>query len=143
MESMSKRYRQASKASKTRTLDEICAATRLNREYAITRINLIETSQPTGPRVPRKRDRLYGRDVLRVVEKVWEEAGYPWSARLRVILRLWLPAIRKHYGTTRAVEAQLLRISPRTIDRALKGKNRELRRRLYGRTRPETLLRCQ
>lgn len=143
MDSMSKRYRQASRSSKTRILDEVCAATKLNRKYAITRINLIETSRPAGFRVPRKREHLYGRDVLRVVEKVWEEAGYPWSARLKVILRLWLSAIRKHYGTTRAIEAQLLRISPRTIDRALKGKKRELRRRLYGRTRPGTLLRNQ
>jgi len=143
MDSMSKRYRQASKASKTRMLDEVCAATGLNRKYAISRINLIETSQPTGLRVARKRDCLYGRDVLRVVEKVWEEAGYPWSARLKAILHLWLPAIRKRYATTRTLEAQLLRISPRTIDRALKGKKRELRRRLYGRTRPGTLLRNQ
>lgn len=112
MDSMSKRYRQASKASKTRILDEVCAATQLNRKYAITRINLIETSRPAGPRVRRKRDRLYGREVLRVVEKVWEEAGFPWSAGLKAILRLWLPAIRKRYATTRAVEAQLLAITP-------------------------------
>jgi hypothetical protein len=143
MDSISKRYRQASKASKTRILDEVCAATKLNRKYAITRINLIETSRPAAPRVTRKRDRLYGREVLAVVEKVWEEAGYPWSVRLKVILLLWLPAIRKRYATTRAVEAQLLAISPRTIDRALKGKKRELRRRLYGRTKPGTLLRHQ
>lgn len=143
MESIANRYRQAAKAAKTRILDEVCAATGLNRKYAITRINLIETSRPTGRRVPRKRDRIYGREVLRVVENVWEEAGYPWSARLKVILRLWLPAIRKHYAMTRPLEAQLLRISPRTIDRALRGKKRELRRRLYGRTRPGTLLRNQ
>jgi hypothetical protein len=43
MDSMSKRYRQA---SKSRILDEVCAATTLNRKYAITRINLIETSPP-------------------------------------------------------------------------------------------------
>jgi hypothetical protein len=140
MDSMSKRYRQA---SKTRILDEVCAATKFNRKYAITRINLIETSRPAASRVRRKRDRLYGREVLQVVARVWEEAGYPWSARLKAILRLWLPAIRKRYAMTCAVEAQLLAISPRTIDRALKGKKRELRRRLYGRTRPGTLLRHQ
>ena len=50
---------------------------------------------------------------------------------MKAILRLWLPAIRKRYATTRAVEAQLLRISPRTIDRALKGKKRELLNDLY------------
>lgn len=143
MDSMSKRYRQASKASKTRILDEVCAATQLNRKYAITRINLIETSRPTGPRVPRKRERRYGGDVFRVVEKVWEEAGYPWSVRLKAILLLWMPSIRKRYGLPRAIEAQLRAISPRTLDRGLKGKKRELRRRLYGRTKPGTLLRHQ
>jgi hypothetical protein len=143
MDSISKRYRQASKTSKTRILDEVCAATKLNRKYAITRINLIETSRPATSRVVRKRDRVYGREVLTIVEKVWEEAGYPWSARLKAILLLWMPAIRKRYGTTRALEAQLVVISPRTIDRALKGKKRELRRRLYGRTKPGTLLRHQ
>jgi hypothetical protein len=103
MDSMSKRYRQASRTSKTRILDEVCAATKLNRKYAITRINRIETSRPAASRATRTRDRLYGREVLTVVEKVWEEAGFPWSARLKAILLLWLPAIRKRYATTRAV----------------------------------------
>jgi len=143
MDSMAKRYRKASRTSKSRILDEVCAATGFHRKYAITRIRLVETSRPASSRRTKKRDRRYGREVLAVIEKVWEEAGYPWSARLKVILRLWLPAIRRHYEMSRAVEAQLLRISPRTIDRALKGKKRELRRRLYGRTRPGTLLRNQ
>jgi hypothetical protein len=143
MDSMSKRYRQASKASKKRILDEVCAATGFHRKYAITRINLVETSRPSASAVTRKRDRLYGREVLAVVQKVWEEAGYPWSVRLKAILLLWLPAIRKRYALTRTVEAQLVHISPRTIDRVLKDKKRELRRRLYGRTKPGTLLRHQ
>jgi hypothetical protein len=143
MDSMSKRYRQASKASKTRILDEVCAATGFHRKYAITRINLVETSRPATCRVTRMRDHRYGRDVLAVIEKVWEEAGCPWSARLKAILVLWLPAIRKRFRITRSLETQLLAISPRTIDRALKGKKRELRRRLYGRTKPGTLLRHQ
>lgn len=143
MDSMSQRYRQASKASKTRILDEVCAATGFHRKYAITRINLVEASRPSKATNPRRREKIYRRDVLAVVEKVWEEAGYPWSVRLKAILHLWLPAIRKRYKLTRELEAQLLAISPRTIDRALKGKKRELRRRLYGRTKPGTLLRHQ
>lgn len=143
MDSISQRYRQAAKASKTRILDEVCAATGFHRKYAITRINLVEASRPAKAARPRRRKKTYGREVLAVVEKVWEEAGYPWSVRLKAILHLWLPAIRKRYKLTRALEAQLLAISPRTIDRALKGKKRELRRRLYGRTKPGTLLRHQ
>lgn len=143
MDSMANRYRKASKASKTRILDEVCAATGFHRKYAIARINLVETSRRVSCRRTKRRDKRYGREVLTVIEKVWEEAGYPWSARLKAILRLWLPAIRNHYGTSPGVEAQLFEISPRTIDRALKGKKRELRRRLFGRTRPGTLLRNQ
>jgi hypothetical protein len=48
MDSMSKRYHQASGASKTRILDEVCAATGFHRKYAISRINLIETSRPSA-----------------------------------------------------------------------------------------------
>jgi len=143
MDSMSERYRRASKRSKTRILDKVCAATGFHRKYAIGRINLIETSRRLKTIVHRKRKRFYGREVLTVVEKVWEEAGYPWSVRLKAILLLWLPAIRKRFPLTRATESQLLRISPRTIDRFLAGKKRELRRRLYGRTKPGTLLRHQ
>jgi len=143
MESISQRYRQASKDSKTRILDEVCAATGFHRKYAITRINLVETSRAVKAARPRRRKKTYGREILAVIEKIWEEAGYPWSVRLKAILHLWLPAIRKRYKLSRGLEAQLLAISPRTIDRALKGKKRELRRRLYGRTKPGTLLRHQ
>ena len=39
-----------------------------------------------------------------------------------------------------AVQKQLLSISPATMDRRLKTKNRQLKKRLYGRTKPGTLL---
>jgi hypothetical protein len=124
-------------------LDEVCAATGFHRKYAIGRINLIETCRPSRTIVHRRRKRFYGREVLKVVEEVWKEAGYPWSVRLKAILLLWLPAIRRRFSLARATEAQLLRISPRTLDRALADKKRGLRRRLYGRTKPGTLLRHQ
>ena len=143
MEAMSQRYRQASKRSKSRILDEVCAATGYHRKHAIRRIRLIEGCQAPCRSAPRKRKRLYTPETLRVVEKVWEEAGYPWSVRLKAILALWRPWIHERYALTRAQEAQLLRISPRTIDRYLQGKKRGLRRRLYGRTKPGTLLRHQ
>ena len=77
---------------------------------------------------------------MSVVEKIWEEAGYPWSVRLQAIIALWRPWIRKRYALTSAQEAQLLRVSPRTIDRALQGKKRGMRRRIYKRIKPGTLL---
>lgn len=143
MDSMSKRYRQATRVSKKRILDEVCATTGFHRKYAITRINLIETGRRVKPKPRRSRGHFYKQETLDIIEKVWEKAGCPWSARLKVILRLWLPAIRKKYHFSRQVEDQMMKISPRTIDRALKGKKRELRRRLYGRTKPGSLLRHQ
>jgi hypothetical protein len=143
MDATWKRYRQASKAAKTRILDEFCKATGYHRKYAIGRIGQFEECGKPKRTIRRKRERLYGADLLRIIEKVWEEAGYPWSVRLKAILGLWQPWIRKRYALTTRQEALLLRVSPRTIDRALAGKKRELRRRIYGRTKPGTLLRHQ
>jgi len=143
MDATWKRYRQASKAAKTRILDEFCKATGYHRKYAIGRIGQFEECGKPKRTIRRKRKRLYGADLLRIIEKVWEEAGYPWSVRLKAILGLWQLWIRKRYALTTRQEALLLRVSPRTIDRALAGKKRELRRRIYGRTKPGTLLRHQ
>ncbi len=143
MEATWKRYRQASRAAKTRILDEFCQATGYHRKYAISRIRQFEECGKPKRSQRRKRKRLYGAEVMRVVERIWEEAGYPWSVRLKAILVLWRPWIRKRYSLSSAQEVLLLRVSPRTIDRALEGKKRELRRRIYGRTKPGTLLRHQ
>ncbi len=74
---------------------------------------------------------------------MWGAAGYPWSVRLKEILRLWRPWIRQRFHLTPEQEEQLRTISPSTMDRALRERKRILRRRLYGRTRPGTLLRHQ
>jgi hypothetical protein len=71
---------------------------------------------------------------------VWEAANYPWSTRLKEILRLWLPWIKKHYAVSPELEQKLLAISPSTLDRCLKPKKDKLKRRVYGRTKPGTLL---
>jgi hypothetical protein len=144
MDSMSERYRKASRALKGRILDEVCAATGFHRKYAITRIALIESSRPAKKVAGRRgRRKAYSRETLAVVVRVWEAAGHPWSARLKAILALWMPAIKKRYRVTARVETQLESISPRTIDRALADRKRDLRRRIYGRTKPGTLLRQQ
>jgi hypothetical protein len=78
-----------------------------------------------------------------VIEKVWEDADYPWSVRLKGILGLWMPWIRRRFALTSIQETKILRIGARTIDRYLASKKRDLRKRLYGRTKPGTLLRHQ
>lgn len=138
-----KRYRKASKPMKSKILDELCAITGYHRQYAIAQLNQMGDREPRLPRRPRTRPRHYTQDVLAVIEKVWEEAGYPWSVRLKGILKLWLPWIRRRYALTPRQEAKILEIGTRTIDRYLAAKKRDLRKRLYGRTKPGTLLRHQ
>lgn len=140
MEAMEKRYRLASRAQKSWILDEVCELTGYHRKSAIRRIRRVEDCRLRPP-ARRKRRPRYGPPVLAVVEKVWVEAGYPWSVRLKAILELWRPWIRVRYPLPARQEALLWRISPRTIDRVLQDKKRGLRRRLYGRTKPGTLLR--
>ena len=78
--------------------------------------------------------------MLMILTAIWEAAGYPWSVRLKALLPEWLPWIRKRYGLTPPLEEQLLRISARQIDRRLQGEKQTWRRRIYGRTKPGSLL---
>jgi len=72
-----------------------------------------------------------------VLSAVWEASGYPWPVRLKALLPLW---IRQRFALSPALEQQLLRISPRTIGRRLQEKKQGIRKRLYGHTKPGTLL---
>ena len=75
-----------------------------------------------------------------MVRAVWVAAGYPWSRRLKALLPTWLPWARRRLAVSPATEAKVRTISPRQIDRLLAPDQRTIRRRLYGRTKPGTLL---
>jgi len=78
-----------------------------------------------------------------VLQAVWEAAGYPWSVRLKALLPLWMPWVRKRFRVSAEVERQLLGISARQMDRRLRERKRRRKRRLYGSTRPGALLKHQ
>jgi hypothetical protein len=131
------RYQQAARAEKQRMLDECCRITGYHRKYIIRRLN------GPGPAVqvrPRRRAATYSPAVIDALAAIWEAAGYPWSVRLKALLPLWLPWARTRFRLPAAVERQLRTISPRQIDRRLAPRKRQLTRRLYGRTKPGTLL---
>ncbi len=136
------RYRQASVAEKQRILDEFCANCGYHRKYAIRLLN----GPPPGPRpirVRRPKQATYGPQVISVLKAVWEAADYPWSVRLKALLPIWMPWIRQQFRLTPQLERQLLQISPRSMDYRLGPHKRAQRRRLYGRTKPGTLLKHQ
>jgi len=141
LETTYKRYKKSSKESKGKMLDELCKVCEYNRKYAIWKLSQLPLKEKPAGSKKRCRSKVYGLEVVKIVEDVWKVANYPWSLRLKEILRLWLPWIRKRYHTTHEIEEKLLAISASTIDRALREKKRKLKRRLYGRTKPGTLLR--
>jgi hypothetical protein len=81
--------------------------------------------------------------VDQALRLVWEAANYPWSVRLKAMLPLWLPWLKKRMSISAGLEGQLLRISPRQIDRRLGPYKADAKKRLYGKTKPGTLLKHQ
>jgi hypothetical protein len=133
------RYQRAGYTEKQRILDEFCATCEYNRKYAIRRLN----GPPPAERRTRKRRRrgaTYGLRVISILRAVWEAADYPWSVRLKALLPEWMPWIRRRFRLGSKLEEQLLQISARSIDQRLRPYKRKLRRRLYGYTKPGTLL---
>ncbi len=132
------RYRRSCAVKKSTILDEFCKVCDYHRKYAI---RLLSGPRPEAqPRPRRFRGPSYGRTAIQALAVLWEAAGYPWSVRLKALLPLWLPWLRKRLALTPAIERELRAISPRQIDRRLASRKRVLRRRLYGRTKPGTLL---
>jgi transposase InsO family protein len=135
-----KRYRKTDRAGRSSLLDEFCEQTGYHRKYAIALLRQPADSPPPGS-TPRRRGLTYSAASVRVLAAIWKAAGYPWSVRLKALLPQWLPWARKHVpGVTAQVEAELLQMSPRQMDRRLSGKRRRLKGRIYGRTKPGTLL---
>jgi hypothetical protein len=120
-------------------LNEFCLNTGYHRKHAIRLVN----GTPPGKQPERgvRRRRLsYGQEVLSILAAVWEAAGYPWSVRLKALLPLWMPSIAKRFRVSKKIERQLLSISPRQMDRRLRAKKTQRKRRIYGCTKPGLLL---
>jgi hypothetical protein len=133
------RYRKANISGKTQILEEFCQVCGYNRKYAIAKLNG-PAPQLKPPAKRQRRSPTYSSQTLAIVQAVWEASGYPWSVRLKALLALWLPWAKKRYSLAPQIEDQLLSISARQIDRRLKPRKTQLKRRLYGRTKPGTLL---
>lgn len=136
------RYRQADRKLKQAILNEFCANTGYHRKYAIRLLNGPPPSRVRrGPRLPRSPS--YGPTVVSVLAAIWEAAGYPWSVRLKALLPLWMPWVKRRFRVSGEVERQLRSISARQIDRRLRARKQRLKRRRYGRTKPGALLKHQ
>jgi hypothetical protein len=78
--------------------------------------------------------------VIRLLAEIWAASGYLCGQRLKAALPHWLPWLKRRATIMPTVERQLVRISARQMDRRLAARKRRIKRRLYGTTRPGSLL---
>jgi hypothetical protein len=155
------RYTKAAKKTKTMILDEFCITTGYNRTYA-ARILRLKVGKVIGyariggkkikyvigkkKKTKRKRDRIYGYDVLLKLKKIWAIFDFICGKRLAPFMAEAVEKLEKHkeIDLTGEVREKLLKISASTIDRLLK-KEKDKFRLGKGRsgTKPGTLLKNQ
>jgi hypothetical protein len=135
------RYQGARRAEKQQILDEFCRVTGYHRKSALRLLNGPPPARK--PPTPRRRPPTYGTRVIQVLAAIWRAAGCPWSLRLQALLPLWLPWARQRFRIPPAVAAQLVRLSPRQMDRRLAPYRRAGATGRFSRTKPGTLLKHQ
>ena len=124
---LQQRYFQChSKKEKTSILNEYCKNTRQNRKYVISRIN---SSFSSRPKEKRKRKRIYDGYVKAALAKIWDIFDEPCGQRLAPLLKTEVDRLRQleEIFICNEVAGKLKRISPRTIDRALRRQKEALR----------------
>ncbi len=139
LRSVYERYRRAGRTEKTAMLEEFCQVCGYNRKYAIWLLSRPLPKPPARRRVT-VRSATYSKASIATLAKVWQASGYLCSQRLKAALPQWLPWVRKHFEVSRQLEKELLAISARQMDRRLSFHKRTVKRRLYGTTRPGSLL---
>ncbi len=139
LRSIYQRYQHARRTERSAILEEFCKVCGYNRKYAIWLLNRPVPKAATARRRT-ARSPTYSQAMVEMLARVWEASGYLCSQRLKAALAHWLPWIRQRLELTPQLEHQLLAISPRQMDRRLRAHKRTLKRRLYGTTRPGSLL---
>lgn len=135
------RYHQATRKEKSSILEEFSQACDYNKKYAIW---LLNKPLPENSRVKRKRiikrPAVYSEQAIEALAKIWQATGFLCSQRLKPAIAHWMPWARKRLGISPDLERQIKAISPRQMDRRLKKFKQKIKRRIYGTTKPGSLL---
>ena len=125
---VSERYHGATRAERSRILDEFAAITGYHRKHAIRLLSGWEDrekdSRLEDDSAPVASCRCtYGPEVRDALIQLWEVADRVCSKRLRPMVVVLLPALERHGRVVldEATRAKLLRVSAATIDRLLAG----------------------
>jgi len=135
------RYLKASKAEKTRILDEFAAATDYNRKYAI---HLLRNGPPRRSTKRAGRRRTYGPEVVAALAQVWEASGRVCGKRLQPFIGEMAEVLERHQELVISEQTKTLlgQMSTATIDRRLQAARARSahRGRSVGGTKPGSLL---
>jgi hypothetical protein len=148
-----KAYLSASKKDKGRILDQVVEVTGWSRDNARRRLTAAARQPPGSGRQVAKRPRRqrkpkYSYDALKVLQKVWAASGGQCGKYLAASMQVQLEGLERHgelveginrYGP--AVRAELLAMSPASIDRYLAPAKAKDQLRGRSTTKPSALLR--
>jgi len=133
------RYHRAGREHKGKILDEFCLVCGYHRKAAL---RLLNAGLEPRPRRRTGRKPIYDRaKLLGPIRTIWLSSEQPCGKRLKAIIALWLPHLKK--GVTPAVRQQLLDLSAASLDRLLAPLRVRYPRRGLGTTKPGSLLRHQ
>lgn len=122
LDALAQRYRQGSKAEKTRILDEFVKVSRCHRKSAIRLLAQWQPDSEPHTVLPLTDHRVYGEAVKQALVVLWEASDRICAKRLKAALPILLGAMQRHGHLSLApsVRARVLAVSAATIDRLLK-----------------------
>lgn len=143
------RWPKATKSEKSAILDAVCGVTGWHRDHARKAIRRALAERAGGGPRPRRRRapvRVYGEDAVALLTRCWAALDGPTGKRLRPALPEVLANLGRHGHLDRtdpAVVAQVLAMSPATMDRRLAGARVGLvAGKTIAHTRPGSLLKA-
>ena len=139
VEAIRERYLVTSKKERGKILDEFTKVTGCHRKAAI---RLLRRKSQARANRRRGRPKQYGTAVVAALRIAWEATDRLCSKRLQPFLPELILVLRRcgEKSMTAEVEAQLVQMSPSTIDRLLRPWRDPRRRRPFSTTKPGSLL---
>ena len=133
------RYQRAGRQHKSKILDEFCSVCGYHRKAALRLLNRPRVR--AAQRRPGPKPTYDAVNILGPLKTIWLASEQPCGKRLKEIIPLWLPHLKK--GMAPTVRQQLLELSAATIDRLLVSVRARHLRRGLSTTKPGSLLRHQ
>lgn len=143
METIWLRYKRAiRRTEKSALITELCLTCHWHRKHAIRALKNFKRFTKQKPKKRGKPSIYNVPSVIEPLKRIWLAAGQPCSKLLKPTIKLWLPFYAQEFsGLPLNAAKALLKVSPASIDRALKPTRVKYAKRGRSTTKPGTLLR--